>query len=123
MVHALSIAGDVFWILALALMASFTLAAWKRIPAGSAVPVLWKDKTVTARAPRVVALLTLPVLAFAIGIWLKLESRGVDLDLQGAIIGLLVRVTLAPLFALLHIGRTHRTLAIMEAEGTLGPAR
>lgn len=123
MVHALSIAGDVFWILALALMASFTLAAWKRIPAAVGVPVLWKGMTATVRAPRVVALLTLPLIAFAIGVWLKVESRGVDLDLTGAIIGLLVRITLAPLFALLHIGRVHKALAIMDAEDSLGPAR
>ncbi len=123
MVHALSLAGDVFWILALALMASFTLAAWKRIPGDAKVPVLWKGMTATVRTPRAVALLTLPVLAFAIGIWLKLESRGVGLDLENAVIGLLVRVTLAPLFALLHVGRVHKALAILDAEGGLGPAR
>ncbi|ATQ44690.1 hypothetical protein [Caulobacter mirabilis] len=123
MVHALSLAGDVFWILALALMASFTLAAWKRIPGDAKVPVLWKGMTATVRAPRAAALLTLPILAFAIGIWLKLESRGAGLDLENAVIGLLVRVTLAPLFALLHIGRVHKALAILDAEGGLGPAR
>ena len=121
MVHALSIAGDVFWILALALIASFTLAAWKRIPGDAKVPVLWKGLTATARAPRAVALLTLPILAFAVGVWLKLESRGVGLDLTGAIIGLLVRVTLAPLFALLHIGRVHKALASLDAEDALTP--
>lgn len=59
MVHGLSIAGDIFWIIALALMASFTLAAWRRIGAETSVPVLWKGMTATLRAPRAVALLTL----------------------------------------------------------------
>ena len=42
MIRAISIGGDVLWILALALMASFTLAVWKRIGADARVPVLWK---------------------------------------------------------------------------------
>jgi len=123
MIQGLSIAGDVFWILALALMASFTLAAWKRIPADAKIPVLWKGVTATVRAPRPVALLALPVLAFLIGAWLKVESRSVGLDLTGAVIGLGVRVSLAPLFALLHIGRVQKALQILEAEGALGPPR
>lgn len=123
MIHGLSIAGDVFWILGLALMASFTLAAWKRIPADAKVPVLWKGMAATIRAPRPIALLTLPVLAFLIGVWLKVESRSVGLDIAGAVIGLGVRVTLAPLFALLHIGRVQKALQILEADGALGPPR
>ncbi|MES2035033.1 MAG: hypothetical protein V4466_12730 [Pseudomonadota bacterium] len=123
MIHGLSIAGDVFWILALALIASFTLAAWKRLPADVSVPMLWKGMTATIRAPRPVALLTLPILAFLIGLWLKVESRSIGLDVTGALIGLGVRVTLAPLFALLHVGRVQKALQILEAEGALGPPR
>lgn len=123
MIHGLSIAGDVFWIIALALMASFTLAAWRRIPADAQVPVLWKGMTATARLPRWAALLILPMVAFWIGTWLKLESRSTGLDLQGAVIGLGVRATLAPLLMLLHVGRVQKALAILEAEGVLGPPK
>ncbi len=123
MIQGLSIAGDVFWILILALMASVTLATWKRIPAGASVPVLWKNAVATMRAPRWAALLTLPVVAFALGAWLKIESMGPGLDLTGALVVLGVRATLAPLFALLHLGRVQKTLVLLEAEGALGPPR
>lgn len=123
MMLALTLAGDVFWILALALMASFNLAAWKRIPAGAAVPVLWKGLAATRRLPRWAALLTVPVVAFLIGAWLQIESREPGLDLTGALIVLGVRATLAPLLAVLHLGRVQKALAILEAEGALGPPR
>jgi len=122
-IQGLSLAGDVFWIIALALMASFTLAAWRRLGPGLAVPVLWKGMTPTLRAPRAVALLTLPTTAFLVGAWLKFESGSAALDLAGAIITLGVRVSLAPLVALLQIGRVQKALAILEAEGALPPPR
>lgn len=123
MVHGLSIAGDVFWIIALALMASFTLAAWRRIGSGVPVPVLWNGLTATMRAHRAIALLTLPVVAFLVGIWLKFASGAASLDLMGALVTLGVRVTLAPLVALLQIGRVQKALAILEAENALPPPR
>ena len=123
MIFALTIAGDVFWILALALMASFTLATWKRIPAGAGVPVLWTGLSATRRLPRWAALITLPVAAFLIGAWLQIESRSPGLDLTGALIILGVRATLAPLLAVLHLGRVQKALAILEAEDGLSPPR
>lgn len=123
MIRAISIGGDALWILALAMMASFTLAAWKRIGADARVPVLWKAGAPLARAPRWAALLALPLLAFATGAWLQVESRQPDRDLAGALVVLGVRATLAPLFALLHLGRVQKALAILEAEGALRPPR
>ena len=123
MIRAFSIGGDALWILALAMMASFTLAAWKRIGAGVRVPVLWRAGAPLLRAPRWAALLALPLLAFAIGAWLQVESRQPDRDLAGALVVLGVRATLAPLFALLHLGRVQKALAILEAEGALRPPR
>jgi KUP system potassium uptake protein len=123
LIRAISIGGDALWILALAMMASFTLAAWKRIGADARVPVLWKAGAPLARAPRWAALLALPLLAFAIGAWLQVESRQPGRDLAGALVVLGVRATLAPLFALLHLGRVQKALAILEAEGALRPPR
>ncbi len=123
MIHGLSIAGDIFWILALALMASYTLAAWRRIPADAGVPVLWSGPAVTRRAPRWAALLTLPVVAFLLGAWLQIVSRSPNLDLAGAVIGLGVRATLAPVLALLHLGRVQKALQFLEAENGLKPPR
>jgi hypothetical protein len=53
------------------------------------------------------------------GLWLKFESRAPDLDLQGGVIVLGVRLTLAPLAALLHISQLRRGLATLESEGQL----
>lgn len=116
MIQGLSIAGDVFWIVALALMASFTLAVWKRLGPDARVPVLWRRDEVLMRAPRAVALLAIPVGASLIGAWLKIESRAPHLDLTGALVVLGVRVTLAPLFALLQVGRLQKALALLDGE-------
>jgi hypothetical protein len=123
MIQGLYITGDVFWIVALGLMASFTFAAWKRIPADTGVPVLWKDRVATRRLPRWAALLSLPVVAFLIGAWLQLESRSSGLELQPAVILLGIRATLAPVLMLLHMGRVQKALAILAAEGALKPLK
>ncbi|MDO8295254.1 MAG: hypothetical protein Q7T19_02320 [Caulobacter sp.] len=119
MIQALSIVGDVFWILALALMCSLSWGAWKRIGPETQVPVAWKDAAVSARVHRLPALWLLPLLAFAGGVWLKFESRAGGLGLDGALIALGVRVTLAPLLAVLHLSQVRRGLATLEAEGQL----
>ena len=41
MIQGITIAGDVFWILSLAIMSSMSWAAWKRIPKGTSVPADW----------------------------------------------------------------------------------
>ncbi|MDO9336835.1 MAG: hypothetical protein Q7T61_10575 [Caulobacter sp.] len=119
MIQGISIAGDVFWILALAIMTSMSWATHRRIPADLSVPVAWRDGAVTLRAPRWAALWLIPVLAFAVGAWLKIESRGVDLTLNGALIWLGVRVTIAPLFAVLHLTQVRRGLETLDREGRL----
>jgi hypothetical protein len=120
-IHALSIAGDVFWILALAVMSSLSWGAWKRIGPGTPAPVAWKGDVVAIRAHRLPALWLVPALAFAAGAWLKFESRAPGLGLDGALIVLGVRVTLAPLVAVLHLGQVRRALRTLEAEGELKP--
>jgi len=121
MIQALSVAGDVFWILGLALISALSWGAWKRIPAETRVPVAWKGEAVSVRAHRLPALWLVPVLAFAVGVWLKFESRAPGIDLDGALIALGVRVTLAPLIAVLHMGQIRKALATLEAEGQLKP--
>lgn len=121
MIHVLSIVGDVFWILALALMCSLSWSVWKRVGPETRVPVAWKGAEVSLRVHRLAALWLLPTLAFAVGVWLKFESRAGGLDLEGALIALGVRVTLAPLLAVLHLSQVRRALATLEAEGQLKP--
>ena len=121
MIHILSILGDAFWILALALMSALSWSAWKRIAPATTVPVAWKGEAVSARAHRLPALWLVPVLAFAVGVWLKFQSRAPGLDLDGALIALGVRLTLAPLTAVLHMSQVRRALVALEAEGQLKP--
>ena len=123
MILTLSFVGDAFWILGLALISALSWGAWKRIPAGTKVPVAWKGDAVSVRAHCLPALWLVPVLAFALGIWLKFESRTPGIDLNGALIALGVRTTLAPLIAILHMGQVRRALVVLEDEGALGPSR
>jgi hypothetical protein len=118
-IHGLSIAGDVFWILALAIMTSMSWAARKRIPGDLSVPVAWREETVILRAPKWAALWLVIVIAFAVGAWLKIESRDPDLTLNGALIWLGVRLTVAPLFAVLHLTQIRKGLETLDREGRL----
>jgi hypothetical protein len=118
-IHGISIAGDVFWILALAIMTSMSWAARKRIPSDLSVPVAWQGETVILRAPKWAALWLVPVIAFAVGAWLKIESRDVDLTLNGALIWLGVRLTVAPLFAVFHLTQVRKGLETLDREDRL----
>jgi hypothetical protein len=119
MIQGLSLAGDVFWILCLAVMASVTWAAQKRIPAGTSVPVAWRGQAVLVRAPKLPALWLVLTLAMALGVWLKFESLALHQTETGAVILLGVRLTLAPLLAVLQISQVRRGLESLEAEGGL----
>lgn len=119
MIHFLSILGDAFWIMALALMCSLSWSSWKKIPAGTRVPVAWKSAVVATRVDRFSALWVVPILAFAGGAWLKFESRAAGLAIDEALIVLGVRVTLAPLAAVLHLSQVRRAMATLSEEGQL----
>ena len=119
MIQALSIAGDVFWIVCLAIMSSMSWAAWKRIPTDVSVPVAWRGDAVLVRAPKWAALWLVIVIAFAIGAWLKVESRSPDLSLNAAWIWLGVRLTLAPLLATLHLTQVRKGLETLDREDRL----
>lgn len=119
MVHALSILGDVFWILGLALMCAMSWSAWKRIPGDVSVPVLWRDGAPTWRTHRLPALWLLPTLLFAAGVWLKFESRAGDLDLMAALVVLGARATIAPMVAIWHLARVRRAMETLAGEGQL----
>lgn len=119
MIQALSIAGDVFWILALAIACSMSWAAQKRVPKDLSIPVAFRDEEVLVRAPRLVALWLVPVVAMALGGWLKVESRALDLSVNDAWLWLGVRVTIAPLIAVLHLTQVRKGLEALDREGRL----
>lgn len=119
MIQGLSIAGDVFWILALGIMASMSWGAMKRIPGTVSMPVVGPGDRVLLRAPRLVALWSLVVVAFVIGALMKIESRSPGIELSAAIVWLGARVTLAPLMALLHLAQMRKSIEILEREGAV----
>lgn len=122
MQQALSLIGDVFWIGALALMAGSARWAWGRIKPGVAVPMGWdKAGEPRFRAPKVVALAGLTIVAFAIGAYLKIESLQLGLPRDTMIILFLVRLTAAPLFALIQLTQVRRALISLGQEGQLKP--
>lgn len=118
-IQILSIAGDLFWILALAIMASLSWAAQKRIPKGLAVPVAWRGEQVLVRAPKPAALWGVILLGLVIGAWLQIESSNRGTTLNHAIIWLCVRATVAPLLATLHITQVRKGLETLAKEGAL----
>lgn len=119
MIQGLSIAGDVFWILALAIMFSMSWAAQKRIPAGTSTPVAFRGHEVLVRAPKWAALWAVPAVAFLLGGWLKFQSYAGDLTLNEAWIWLGVRLTVAPLLATLHLTQVRKGLEALDREGRL----
>lgn len=122
MIHGLSIFGDVFWILALAMMAGFSWTAGKRMAPDTQVPFMWdRQGAVARRLPRLWALATLPALAFVLSAALKFQSNKIGLDTEGAVLTLGVRVVLAALVALFHIMRVQRALNVLRNEGQLKP--
>jgi hypothetical protein len=73
------------------------------------------------RAPRGVALIALIVIAFAVGAYLKVESLSLRLSTDTVIIIFLVRLTAAPLFAVIHLIQVRRALITLGGEGQLKP--
>ncbi len=119
MLSILSFAGDAFQILGLALMSSLSLAAHRRIPAGTSTPVAFSGERVLARAPRLAALWLFPAVVLVFGLWSKAESLAPDLNTNGGIIWLCIRATVAPLAALAHMAQVRRALTALEREGAL----
>ena len=109
----LTIAGDVLWILALAVMIGVSRQAWKRTPADVRVPLMaW-------RVSRAVGFWAVPAAAFAASLWLlwvhRMAGPGETLLVFG------VRATSASLFALLHLRWVGAAMRRLDAEGALWP--
>ncbi len=115
----LGVIGDVLWILALSIMAGASRMAWGKIPKGEATPVAWSPKGDTLlRLPRGPALVLLPAGAFAISLYLLVESRQAD-GLTMLIIMLGLRATLAAIFAVIHLTQVRRALNQLAEEGKI----
>jgi amino acid transporter len=114
----LAVLGDILWLLALSIMGGASRMAWGKVR-DVLVPVLWSPSGKTLwRAPRAVALASLPTIAFLLSLWLLVESRR-PIDLNLAIILLCVRAILAAIFAVVHLTQVRRALNQLITEGQI----
>ena len=114
MLTILHYAADAMWILAMALIASTSRGALKRVPAGVRMP-MWAG----VRLPRNLALGIMFGAPLLIGLGLSATSAAGGLDVQAAGILFLVRVTLAGAFAVVCLTWLRGSLRTLEGEGTV----
>jgi hypothetical protein len=113
-----AIIGDVLWLLALSIMGGASRMAWGKV-GDVLVPVIWAPSGQTLwRAPRAVALASLPTFAFLLSLWLLVESKQV-LEPTVAIMLLCVRAILAAIFAVVHLTQVRRALNQLVGEGQI----
>jgi amino acid transporter len=114
----LAVLGDILWLLALSIMGGASRLAWGKVR-DLLVPMVWSPSGKTLwRAPRAVALASVPAFAFLLSLWLLVESRR-PTDLNVGIILLCVRATLAAIFAVVHLTQVRRALNQLAAEGQI----
>jgi hypothetical protein len=114
----LAVLGDILWLLALSIMGGASRMTWGKVK-DVLVPMLWSPSGKTLwRAPRAVALASVPTFAFLLSLWLLFESRRPQ-DLNLAIVLLCVRAILAAIFAVVHLTQVRRALNQLAEEGQI----
>jgi len=113
----LSIAADILWIVALSIMASASLTAWRRMDADTKVP-MQGDPRKALRLKRDLALGLPMALAFLFGAALLWGHRSVT-EITYDVIFFGLRATLAAVIAIMHLQWLRGALAALEAEGAL----
>jgi len=113
--NLLAVAGDVLWILSLALMAGASRQALRRTEPGAAAPLLG----VTVN--RWIAFCAVPAAAFLASLWLVQAARAPAVAGDMAVILLCVRAIAAALFALLHLRGLAAAIRFLAARGELKP--
>ena len=117
---ALTLLGDVVWILALSVMAQATRAAWLRIAPETKVPMSFRqDGSPGLRLGRNIALLALPTAGFVVGLLLVVFNRNMAAQPQTAPILFGVRVVAAGLVAVAHTRWLQAALETLKHEGAL----
>jgi len=107
-------AADAMWIIAMALIASTSRGALKRVPAGVKMP-MWGG----VRLARNLALGIMFGAPLLIGLGLSATSAAGGLDAQSAVILFLLRVTLAGAFAVMCLTWLRGSLRTLEDEGAV----
>ncbi len=107
-------AADALWILAMALIASTSRGALRRVPVAAKMP-MWGG----VRLARNLALGIMFGAPLLIGLGLSATSAADGLDAQAAVILFLVRVTLAGVFAVVCLTWLRASLRKLEDEGVV----
>ena len=116
----LSLAADAVWILVMALIASSSRAAMQRIAADVAVPMQFSLKgEVNWRAPRNIAFGVMIGVPLVLGLILLVVGRRAEP--QDFLLIFLVRMTAAPLLAVVHLAWLKVVLEVLAREGRLKP--
>ena len=116
--NVFGVIGDVLWLLSLSIMAGASRMAWGKVK-DVLVPMVWSPSGKTLwRAPRAVALASLPTFAFLLSLWLLVESRQPQ-EAEWAIILLCLRAILAAVFAVVHLTQVRRALNQLAEEGQI----
>jgi len=120
MLTVLHYVADAFWIVAMALIASTSRGALRRVPAEAKMPMQWgKGGKPTWRVARNPALGVMFGLPLVLGLGLSaLQRLGVETP-QQAVLMFLVRVLLAGLFAIVHVTWLRASLRTLEDEGVV----
>jgi hypothetical protein len=118
MQHGLSLFGDIFWIGALAVMSGCSRWAWRKIAPDARVPIHWSaDGQPALRVGKALGLIGLVAIAFVIGAYMKVQSLSPRLGTDTLIIVFLVRLSAAPLFAVIHLMQVRRAMLTLAQEG------
>ena len=115
----LGIFGDALWIIALSMMAGGAREAWRRLDAETRVPMQFsREGKPVWRLKRNVALLSVPLFALAVGLFLGAQSRSLPAG-PDMLVLFGVRATLAAVFTLVHMRWLSAAMAQLSEEGAL----
>lgn len=117
----LDLAADGLWIIAMTIMAAASASVWRRIRPGTSMPMLLDEGRPAWRLPRAVALCLIPAAALATSLVLLVVQRVMPHETANRLMLFGLRVALAGGFALAHILWLKAALAVLDAEGELGP--
>lgn len=116
----LRVLGDGLSIAALAIIAATAQGAWKRIPKGVLVPMLWgRDGKPTVTAPKSVGLLSIPILSIIVLLSFTATQATFTDDPMQAMIIFLVRATLAASLALSQLFHLRFVIRTLQEDGQL----
>jgi len=111
--------GNSAWIVAMALIASMSLGAWKRIKAGAQVPLTFgRDGKPNRRVSRGTAFGVRVGWAFLVGAVLMAMDR-FNKDTNIVLLSFGMRVFLASIFPLVHMTWLKAAMNVLDEEGQL----